>query len=82
MGSDYLVPMEEKELIVTADEPGIVRLTLNRPVQLNAWTLSLEAAFFDALEVQKGPSLGTNFTLACPYTVLAHYMVPWAEGGR
>merc|ERR1712093_414115 len=30
-------------------------------------------AFFDALEVQKGPSLGTNFTLACPYTVLAHY---------
>lgn len=29
--------------------------------------------FFDALEVQKGPSLGTNFTLACPYTVLAHY---------
>ena len=30
-------------------------------------------AFFDALEVQKGPSLGTNFTLACPYTILAHY---------
>ena len=30
-------------------------------------------AFFDALEVQKGPSLGTNFTLSCPYTILAHY---------
>ncbi|MFT5128118.1 MAG: cystathionine gamma-synthase [Rhodothermales bacterium] len=29
--------------------------------------------FFDALAVTKGPSLGTNFTLACPYTVLAHY---------
>jgi cystathionine gamma-synthase len=29
--------------------------------------------FFDALQVHKGPSLGTNFTLACPYTVLAHY---------
>ncbi len=30
-------------------------------------------AFYDALEVQKGPSLGTNFTLSCPYTILAHY---------
>jgi enoyl-CoA hydratase/carnithine racemase len=50
LGSDYLVPMETKELIVGADEPGIVQLTLNRPAQLNAWTLSLEAAFFDALD--------------------------------
>lgn len=30
-------------------------------------------AFFDYLEIAKGPSLGTNFTLACPYTVIAHY---------
>ncbi|RYP50402.1 hypothetical protein DL768_004077 [Monosporascus sp. mg162] len=30
-------------------------------------------AFFDALRVAKGPSLGTNFTLACPYTLFAHY---------
>lgn len=29
--------------------------------------------FFNSLELCKGPSLGTNFTLACPYTVLAHY---------
>jgi cystathionine gamma-synthase len=36
-------------------------------------------AFFDALEVYKGPSLGTNFTLACPYTILAHYgELDWA----
>lgn len=28
---------------------------------------------FDALEVSKGPNLGTNFTLCCPYTILAHY---------
>lgn len=28
---------------------------------------------FDALEVCKGPNLGTNFTLCCPYTLLAHY---------
>lgn len=28
---------------------------------------------FDALRVSKGPNLGTNYTLACPYTILAHY---------
>lgn len=32
-----------------------------------------ERTFYDALDVCKGPSLGTNFTLACPYTLLAHY---------
>lgn len=36
-------------------------------------------AFFDALPVYKGPSLGTNFTLACPFTILAHYTeLVWA----
>jgi len=36
-------------------------------------------AFFDALPFYKGPSLGTNFTLACPYTILAHYYeLEWA----
>lgn len=29
--------------------------------------------FFDTLDISKGPSLGTNFTLMCPYTLLAHY---------
>jgi cystathionine gamma-synthase len=38
-------------------------------------------AFFDALQCFKGPSLGTNFTLACPYTILAHYgELDWAAG--
>jgi cystathionine gamma-synthase len=36
-------------------------------------------AFHDALDVAKGPSLGTNFTLACAYTLLAHYSeLEWA----
>jgi cystathionine gamma-synthase len=36
-------------------------------------------AFYDALACVKGPSLGTNFTLACPYTILAHYAeLDWA----
>lgn len=29
-------------------------------------------AFYDALACASGPSLDSNFTLACPYTVLAH----------
>jgi len=37
------------------------------------------AAFFDSLPINKGPSLGTNFSLACPYTVIAHYTeLKWA----
>jgi len=36
--------------------------------------------FYDRLEVSKGPSLGTNFTLVCPYTLLAHYdELEWTE---
>jgi len=36
--------------------------------------------FYDALPVSKGPSLGNRFTLACPYTMLAHYdELDWAE---
>lgn len=42
--------METSELIVDKSEPGITQLVLNRPAQLNAWTLSLEAAFFDAVD--------------------------------
>lgn len=35
---------------------------------------------YDRLEVCKGPSLGTVFTLACPFTLLAHYLeLDWAE---
>ena len=37
-------------------------------------------AVYDALEWSKGPSLGTNFSLACPYSLLAHYHeLDWAE---
>lgn len=36
-------------------------------------------AFYDALRISKGPSLGTNYSLACPYTLLAHYgELDWA----
>ena len=36
--------------------------------------------FYDALAIAKGPSLGMEETLVCPYTLLAHYNeLPWAE---
>lgn len=35
---------------------------------------------YDNLKLCKGPSLGTDFTLACPFTLLAHYTeLEWAE---
>jgi len=38
-------------------------------------------SFYDALETAKGPSLGTNFTLTCPYVLIAHYQeLDWAAG--
>ncbi len=37
-------------------------------------------SFYDSLEFCKGPSLGTNFTLVSPYTMMAHYdELDWAE---
>lgn len=42
-------------------------------------SLAASAAFYDTLSCAKGPSLGTDFTLACPYTLLAHYSeLEWA----
>jgi len=36
--------------------------------------------FYDRLQVCKGPSLGTDFTLVCPFVLLAHYHeLDWAE---
>ncbi|KAK3371052.1 putative cystathionine gamma-synthase/beta-lyase [Lasiosphaeria ovina] len=42
---------------------------------------SKAVVFHDGLDVAKGPSLGTNFTLASPYAVLAHWGErEWAAG--
>ena len=39
------------EVVVNRDEPAIAQLILNRPTELNAWTYTLLAALFDALDV-------------------------------
>ena len=36
--------------------------------------------FYDALQLHKGPSLGTSYTLVCPYVLLAHFCeLDWAK---
>ena len=41
---------------------------------------AMSPGIYDRLEFCKGPSLGTIFTLACPFTLLAHYTeLDWAE---
>ncbi|KAK3401415.1 pyridoxal phosphate-dependent transferase [Sordaria brevicollis] len=48
-------------------------------VSIKFQTPAKARAFYDALDVAKGPSLGTNFTLCCAYTLLAHYReLEWA----
>lgn len=43
------------------------------------YNISDAEAFYDNLDVHKGPSLGTNFTLASPFIILAHYTeLDWA----
>jgi cystathionine gamma-synthase len=38
--------------------------------------------FYDAVEVMKGPSFGTRYTLLCPFMYLAHYDLVTQEEGR
>ncbi|KAI9147891.1 Cystathionine gamma-synthase [Paramyrothecium foliicola] len=50
---------------------GLLSIVFNDPRQ--------SQAFYDAIEIAKGPSLGTNFTLCSPYVLLAHYQeMQWA----
>lgn len=44
---------------------GLLSATFHKPADA--------IVFLDNLDTAKGPSLGTNFTLSSPYTILAHY---------
>ncbi|KAN0061412.1 Cystathionine gamma-synthase [Thecaphora frezii] len=51
---------------------GLFSITFHR--------IEASRAFYDSLRCAKGPSLGTNYTLASPYTILAHYTeLDWAQ---
>lgn len=52
---------------------GLLSFTLKTPRKV--------AKVFDSLDLSKGPSFGTSFTLVSPYVMLAHYdELDWAEG--
>lgn len=51
---------------------GLCSVTFTSPIAAQA--------FFDNLGCEKGPSLGTNFTLSCPFVILAHYTeLDWVQ---
>ena len=51
---------------------GLLSVVFNQKAQAEA--------FYDTIQVAKGPSLGTNFTLCSPYVLLAHYgELEWAS---
>jgi len=51
---------------------GLISFTLKEPDKT--------AALYEAMQFCKGPSLGTDYTLLCPYTLLAHYReMSWAH---
>lgn len=45
---------------------GLMSIVLRNPQQTTA-------SFYDVLNINKGPNLGTRFTLCCPFAMLAHY---------
>ncbi|MEM6820820.1 MAG: PLP-dependent transferase [Verrucomicrobiota bacterium] len=63
----------QKAMKVNGGFGGLFSFVLKNPE-------STSESFYDQLELSKGPSLGTNFSLVCPYTLLAHYHeLDWAE---
>jgi cystathionine gamma-synthase len=78
--ADWLVDHNDVETVYYPKHVAPLYETVKRPDGGYGGLLSIilhphvcQRTFYDALNVAKGPSLGTNFTLVCPYTLLAHY---------
>lgn len=52
--------------------PGLISVVFDKELSF----------YFDKLNLPKGPSLGTEFTLAMPYVYLAHYDMVRTSDGR
>ncbi|KIK68588.1 hypothetical protein GYMLUDRAFT_215319 [Collybiopsis luxurians FD-317 M1] len=76
----YTTPDHYERCRIQANpEAGIERGGYGGLFSVTFTSAAASHAFFDALPCMKGPSLGTNFTLACPYTILAHFNeIDWA----
>ncbi len=69
-----LVDRENYDALRTADGSygGLLSFTLKTPERA--------PAVYRAMRFSKGPSLGTEYSLLCPYTLLAHYPeLEWAQ---
>jgi len=76
------VPAEVRRFNQVNAVTGLFSLELREPTHMSNGQLSslVSSTFYDTLRCNKGPSLGTNFTLVCPYTLLAHYNeLEWCE---
>ncbi|MBP9838854.1 MAG: PLP-dependent transferase [Proteobacteria bacterium] len=63
----------EKILISSGGYGGLFSLKLRGGIEK-------ARKFYDRIYLAKGPTFGTNFTICCPYTLLAHYHeLQWAE---
>lgn len=62
-----------RQLTQSENRPGsILTLELKQPL----------ASFYDRCNFVKGPSFGTDFTLMCPFMILAHYDLTNNPNGR
>jgi cystathionine gamma-synthase len=65
---------------LTTHSPQSIIHSFNGMISAVFPTSEQAVIFYDNLQVMKGPSLGTEYTLVCPYTLLAHYNeLDWAE---
>lgn len=68
---------ETKELHESCRKPGAGYGGL---VSLIFKSVAASKTFYDRLTCAKGPTFGTNFTMACFYTILGHYHeLEWVE---
>ncbi|KAF7314396.1 hypothetical protein MKEN_00912300 [Mycena kentingensis (nom. inval.)] len=75
----YILPENYEKCRVTGDGASVQEGGYGGLFSVTFTSLPAARAFFDALPFYKGPSLGTGFTLACPYAVLVHYTeMDWA----
>jgi hypothetical protein len=79
-GEKYQDALNTRPLPILVEEPdsGKARLRFHKAGYGGLMSIILQPnicqrTFYDSLNISKGPSLGTNFTLVCPYTLLAHY---------
>jgi hypothetical protein len=61
-------------IVLREQEQDLIDTDDNEEAKRKVKMASNAQRFYDALQACKGPSLGTNFTLVCPYTMVTQTM--------